>query len=288
VPSVGTIDPKLIAAIDFRTVETALSDLRRKVSKDIVLVIDEAQLAMTHHNGHAFMAGLKSARDQMRSDGQQHLLLIMTGSDRDKLMRLVTSKNAAFYGSQVQEFPLLDERYIDFVCKLAEDFTKVQMLDRNKMARAFELFEHEPQTFKSALSTILSKRALGSETVVRIETQMVDMAIAQRLALIERFQNTAKALPPLQQAIVTLVAEKGENFEPYTQDSLDYYTRATGEVVTPSRVQKALDKLRADDSAILWKSHQGQYALQEGAMARWMREGRPDEISRSGRLSKRT
>ena len=26
---------------------------------------------------------------------------------------------------------------------------------------------------------------------------------------------------------------------------------------------------------LLWKSHQGQYALQEGAMARWMREGSP-------------
>ncbi|MFT3719050.1 hypothetical protein [Pseudorhodoferax sp.] len=54
------------------------------------------------------MAALKSARDQMNQSGQVNPMLVMSGSGRDKLLRLVVSAGAPFYGSQIQALPPLD------------------------------------------------------------------------------------------------------------------------------------------------------------------------------------
>ena len=123
----------------------------------------------------------------MRKEGEQHLLLLMTGSDRDKLMRLVTSKAAPFYGSSVQEFPVLGRSYIDAMCEMAEENASTGTLNRSKMLRAFELFEHEPQAFKRALGSLIAERVLEGGSGWRIESRMIERAVQHRQDLIQRF-----------------------------------------------------------------------------------------------------
>jgi hypothetical protein len=45
----------------------------------------------TSKTGEVAMTALKSARDQLNRPGQVSLMLVMSGSDRDKLLRLVVS-----------------------------------------------------------------------------------------------------------------------------------------------------------------------------------------------------
>ncbi|MGN5476550.1 hypothetical protein ACTMU2_04585 [Cupriavidus basilensis] len=54
------------------------------------------------------MFGLKAARDAMNVSGSApDLMLVFTGSSRDKLAHLVMNSRMPFYGSQVTPFPLL-------------------------------------------------------------------------------------------------------------------------------------------------------------------------------------
>lgn len=75
----------------------ALVLLIAKAGKPVALLVHEAQHALTSKAGENAMAALKSARDTINNSAGRRLMLVMTGSDRDKLMRLVNSTSAAFY-----------------------------------------------------------------------------------------------------------------------------------------------------------------------------------------------
>lgn len=56
------------------------------------------QHALSSEAGEAAMMALKSARDQINRAGKVHLMLVLSGSDRDKLLRLVNTGAAPFFG----------------------------------------------------------------------------------------------------------------------------------------------------------------------------------------------
>lgn len=85
--------------MDGTTLVDALRALHAAAGKPVALIVDEAQHALTSVAGVAAMTALKSARDQLNQPGQVNLMLVMSGSDRDKLLRLVVSAAAPFYGS---------------------------------------------------------------------------------------------------------------------------------------------------------------------------------------------
>ena len=61
---------------------------------------------------------LKSTRDQLNRPGEVNLMLVMSGSDRGKLLRLVNTNGAPFYGSQISRMPPLAQDFIDHVSRL--------------------------------------------------------------------------------------------------------------------------------------------------------------------------
>ena len=83
-----------------------------------LMIIDEAQHALTSTEGENVMMALKSARDQLNRPGTVNLMLVMSGSDRDKLLRLVNTNGAPFYGSQISRMPPLGQDFIDHVSRL--------------------------------------------------------------------------------------------------------------------------------------------------------------------------
>jgi len=50
-----------------------------------------AQHALTSRQGESAMAALKAARDTMNIGGVVQLMVVMSGSDRDKLLRLLNT-----------------------------------------------------------------------------------------------------------------------------------------------------------------------------------------------------
>ena len=114
------IDTRKIGQIDGSTLPDALRALHEAAKAPIVLIIDEAQHALTSEAGEATMAALKSARDQLNAPGKVNLILVMSGSDRDTLLRLVNTNGAAFFGSQIQRIPALGDDFITSVVSLVE------------------------------------------------------------------------------------------------------------------------------------------------------------------------
>ena len=60
----------------------ALAD---EIEEVIVLIIDEAQHAITTEAGSAALFSLKAARDELNSTHHHGLRVVCTGSNRDKL-----------------------------------------------------------------------------------------------------------------------------------------------------------------------------------------------------------
>ena len=139
------IDTTRIGEHDGATLARALGALRSASAGSIVLMVDEAQHALTTARGAATMAALKSARDQMNAPDSVNLRLVMTGSDRDKLARLVNTHDAPFLGGRIRDLPLLGDGFVEFVCETIErERPDLVPVDVRAVRAAFSQLEHRP------------------------------------------------------------------------------------------------------------------------------------------------
>lgn len=264
------IDTSKIGRIDGATLPDALRALFEAAKAPVALIIDEAQHALTSEAGEAAMAALKSARDQLNRPGTVNLMLVMSGSDRDKLLRLVNTNGAPFYGSQIQRMPELGPDFIAHIARLIEtqrpDLTPV---DTPALLAAFQSFGSRPQFFMEALGQALSPLAALSS---RFESAMA-LAAGQRQADDEgQMESEYLGLKPLEQAVLWRLLAQGQRFRPYDAEALRFYRDKTGAAVNPQKVQNALEALRQRSPAIVWKSARGEYAVDDAAMHRWFEQ----------------
>ena len=154
------IDTSKIGRLDGATLPDALRALFEAAKAPVALIIDEAQHALTSEAGEAAMAALKSARDQLNRPGTVNLMLVMSGSDRDKLLRLVNTTGAPFYGSQIQRMPELGPDFMAHIAKLIEtQRPELKPVDTEALMTAFQSFGSRPQFFMEALGQALSPLA---------------------------------------------------------------------------------------------------------------------------------
>jgi len=261
------IDTTSIGKIDGTTLTDALRALHETAAAPVALIVDEAQHALTSEGGEAAMSALKSARDQMNRPGDIRLMLLMSGSDRDKLMRLVNTGGAPFYGSQVHAMPLLDTDFIAHVAGLIEaQRPDLAPVDRAALTEAFARFGHRPQFFMEALGQALNPLSGFSG---RFETALAGLA-QQRVRDDEsQMESDFLGLRPLERAVLWRLLEQGARFRPYDAEALRFYREKTGGPVSAAKVQNALDALRQRTPAMVWKSAHGEYAVEDAAMHRW-------------------
>ena len=88
------------------SLSSALAALSDETRKTIVLVIDEAQHAITTDDGNDALFALKAARDELNSSHHHGLRVVATGSNQDKLAMLRNSKDQAFLGRRWSSFRL--------------------------------------------------------------------------------------------------------------------------------------------------------------------------------------
>lgn len=264
------VDTTRIGKVDGLTLVDALRALNEIAGKPVALIIDEAQHALTSAAGENAMSALKSARDQMNRPGNVQLMLVMSGSDRDKLLRLVNSNGAPFYGSQIQRMPLLDERFIDFLAHLVEiQRPDLGRVDRGTLYKAFEGFGYRPQFFMEALGQALSPLSGITE---RFELAMLAAALQRQRDDEAQMESDYLGLKPLEQAVLWRMLEVGSRFRPYDAEALAFYREQTQEKVTAQRAQNALESLRQRMPALVWKSARGEYAVEDAAMHRWFED----------------
>jgi hypothetical protein len=265
------VDTRRIGKVDGLTLVDALRALNETAEKPVALIIDEAQHALTSEAGESAMSALKSARDQLNRPGDVQLMLVMSGSDRDKLLRLVNSNGAPFYGSQIQRMPLLDQAFIDFIAERVENQRpELKPVDRDMLFEAFAGFGHRPQFFMEALGQALSPVSVFEG---RFEQAMLELARQRQRDDEAQMESDYLGLKPLEQAVLWRMLDLGPRFRPYDAEALRFYRAQVGAKVTPQRAQVALESLRERMPALVWKSARGEYAVEDAAMHRWF-EGR--------------
>lgn len=264
------VDTSKIGKLDGLTLADALKALHETAGKPVALIIDEAQHALTSEAGENTMSALKSARDQMNRPGEVNLMLVMSGSDRDKLLRLVNTNAAPFYGSQIQRMPSLGPDFIEFVAGLIEEQRpELRPVDVAILQAAFEGFGNRPQFFMEALGQVLSPLfGIGG----RFELALLESAKQRQRDDEAQMESDFLGLKALEQAVLWRMLEQGTRFRPYDAEALKFYRAQTGGSVTAQRAQAALESLRQRTPPLVWKSARGEYAVGDAAMHRWFEE----------------
>lgn len=261
------VDTSKIGKVDGLTLTDALRLLHQSAGQPVALIIDEAQHALTSEAGEAAMTALKSARDQLNQPGTVNLMLVMSGSDRDKLLRLVNTAGAPFYGSTIQRMPPLGPDFIAHVAALIEaQRPELLPVDQARLQQAFDAFGHRPQFFMAALGQVLSPLAAVEG---RFEVALLDAAQDRQAQDEAQMESDYLGLKPTEQAVLWRMLDQGPRYRPYDAEALRFYRDKTGHPVSAAQAQRALEALRQRMPALVWKSARGEYALEDAAMHRW-------------------
>ena len=234
----------------------------------IVLVIDEAQHALTTDAGAAALFALKAARDQINSSQHHGFRLVATGSNRDKLAMLVHGKDQAFLSATLVDMPHLGDDYLQWE---SDQFDPQVKPSATAMRAAFDLCGHRPEALRQALDALSFQADLTAGNVDERLQAGTAAVLEQSRA---EFMRLFNSLPPLQAAVLRTMAQAGDAFAPFRAPTYKLYEQACRDLssedikIDGSSVQYALDALR--DKALVWKSARGLYAIEDAQQAAWL------------------
>jgi len=258
------------------TLADALKALSTASQKKLVLVIDEAQHALTTEEGINALFSLKAARDSLNTDsGHYGMQLVATGSNRDKLTTLVNGREQAFYGADMVAFPLLGKDYVQWLLERAR-----LNLDVDGASAVFQSQGSRPEPFRKALSQ--TRLQLAVNPAQDANALLASLAFQGVRDAKTDFLNTVASLPPLQSALLRELAADsllGPEVRRPGLFSAAMKTRLLarleagmgaghGVSVEPPSVQNALDKLREEN--FLWRSQRGAYAVEDEQFLEWL------------------
>lgn len=251
------------------TLADALKELQVALGKPIALIVDEAQHVVAAGRSMDVMFALKSARDTLNVDGSRKLLLIMSGSDRDKLLRLVNTQSAPFFGAQIHDLPPLGREYSAHVAgRLVQAHPRLS-ISNDALEAAFDRFVRRPEPFEEAIGLAASPLA-GPDA--DFHERLAAQARKYERTLDQEHEEVFAALSPLEAAVLRWVLERGPGARLFTQDALNFYGEVVGRTVGAGTARDAVQSLRDIEPPVLWKSDRGDYALETTDMLRWYRK----------------
>jgi len=238
----------------------ALSDETKKI---IVLVIDEAQHAITTEAGVSALFALKAARDELNSSQHHGLRVVCTGSNRDKLAMLRNSKDQAFFGAPLVNFPMLGKDYIEWFCK---EVDLPFQLDPKQVLPLFVEAGYRPEVIGAAADRFRFNFEIdvetGADKFAEEVRRLTDEMNQVQLGVIH-------SLTPIQSSVLRVMAAARENYAPFEAATLEKYRKAMTQAGLPvddakadvPGVQQALIALQ--EKKLVWKAARGVYAIEE-------------------------
>ncbi len=269
---VFSFDLDKIGREDGVTLKEALESLIQKRKKPVALIVDEAQHATTSDDGINAMFALKSARDTINSGGKHDLLLVFTGSHRDRLAKLVTNKDQPFFGARVTDFKLLGrdycEAYTQWINKSIQPESRLAVED---VYVAFDIVGRRPEMLKN----VVADAFLNYAGPLPKTKALLELAFEVEKNLSEEFSESFLALSPIQRAVLLRISSNKQGDDGlFSSSAMGSYAAITGSPATPSSVQSALRGLR--DLNIVWKSANGAYETEDPFTERWLKHSRTE------------
>jgi hypothetical protein len=247
------------------SISAALTALSDEIKKPITLIVDEAQHAITTHHGNDTLFALKAARDEVNSSQHHGLHIIATGSSQAKLAMLRNSKDQAFFGAYIFQFPHLDRHYVDWFCKNLEFG---EHLDPDEVMTLFEKASFRPEILGSAAKRLQFDLELKNEDVA----ERFSAEVAAEIQLLDdQLLRVIHSLTPIQHAILKVMADSGDRYAPFESGTIDKYKAVLRNMksdraskVDVTTVQQAL--LALQDKSLVWKESRGVYALEDASI----------------------
>jgi hypothetical protein len=242
----------------------ALAALSDETKKLIVLVIDEAQHAITTDPGINALFALKAARDELNSSKHHGLRIVCTGSNRDKLAMFRNSKDQAFFGAPMVNFPTLGHDFIAWFC---EEINLPFKLDPEAVWPLFAQAGYRPELLGSAADVFRFDfevdAANGPDRYAGEVRRLADEVNQVQRKIIH-------SLTPIQSAVLRVMASCGNAYAPFEAGTMDKYRKAIRLAGVASDdvkadvpgVQQALIALQ--DKKLVWRAARGVYAVEEG------------------------
>ena len=247
------------------SLSAALSALSDEAAKPVVLIIDEAQHAITTDGGSNALFALKAARDELNSSRHKGLRVVATGSNQDKLAMLRNSKDQAFFGAPLVKFPSLGKEYVAWFCQHADLGAPI---DSDKTYELFALAAFRPEILGAAADTL--RFEFGVE-----KTEVATRFYAEVLREIESSNKEAlrviQSLTPMQSAVFQVLAKAGAAYAPFESKTMECYQVLMALIAPKSdvradvpNVQQAL--LALQEKGLVWKAARGVYALEDTSL----------------------
>jgi hypothetical protein len=269
------------------SLSAALSALSDDVQTPIVLVIDEAQHAITTDGGTNALFALKAARDELNSTRHKGLRVVATGSNQDKLAMLRNSKDQAFFGAPLVRFPSLGMEYVKWFCAHVDLGAAI---DPDMVFDLFSKASFRPEILGSAADTL--RFAFGVE-----KNDIASRFYEEVLLEIESTNKAAKrvihSLTPLQSAVFQVLAMTGSDYAPFEAKTMELYQNVMSSIASKSdvvadlsNVQQALVALQ--EKGLVWKAARGVYALEDTSLGELLRLDDATPIIATPKLLPRT
>jgi hypothetical protein len=247
------------------SLSSAFAALSDETGQIIVLIIDEAQHAITTDNGNDALFALKAARDELNSSRHKGLRVVATGSNQDKLAMLRNSKEQAFFGAPLVKFPALGKDYIQWFC---DQVHLPAALSADVVYELFTRASFRPEMLGAAADALRFDFELAPEDAparfaLAVEEQ-IEASNAEQLRVVH-------SLTPLQSSVLRVMASKGAQYAPFEAETIAAY-QAMLDVIAPGtstsadvpNVQQALTALQ--EKALVWRASRGVYALEDAAL----------------------
>lgn len=245
----------------------AFRELSEAAGKPVALLLDEAQHLMVSPRGEEVLKELKAVRDTLNDPDRIRLMLVMSGSDRDKLGRLTNSKAAAFYGSRIKELPTLGPDYLRWLAGLlAMSNPALGRIDVEALDTAFQQVGRLPKVLDDFIGYALNPVTRGDRT---FEQALLDRADEHVRGEHARYASLFLGRTPTQRAVLTVLMDSGDAFSPYQTDTRKAVGSLLCKTISAASIQSALEGLRKLEPPMVWKSNRGEYALDDLGMKDW-------------------
>ncbi|KKN96166.1 hypothetical protein LCGC14_0170960 [marine sediment metagenome] len=266
------------------TLADAIQLLYQLSGKMVVLIIDEAQHALTSDAGMNAMFALKAARDRMNlsAEHEDGLRLVFTGSNRDKLGNLVHKRTQPFFGAQITPFPVLGNDYVEaFTAFFNKRLSAENQFGADDLKEAFQQTGHRPELLMALATEVGMGLGAAPDTGRLIRDGVLNLLVG----VWDEYESAYNQLTTIQQAVLEVMGDQhrkgpGHEFAPFktaTVGAVQKYVELMGESnkVTNSGIQSALDALR--EAELVWKPARGSYTFEDAGMVEWLANRREVE-----------
>lgn len=253
----GGVEAEL--AEDEKLAVGALSTVMRhldKSKKKLLLAIDEAQvLAASKHSNfaHALRAALDIRKESIR--------VIFAGSSENTLRRMFAKASEPFYNwAPLEPFDLLGADFVKAMVQKVNELSKFPLSEKDAM-HAFTELNNTPDFFRRFLIRYLSYAQLGAKAALQ--------ATEDQVFNDEEFLNQWNGLLPADREVLRMIVEGVRDLHGIESRTRIAKVLGKGKPVPLHIPHQALKRML--DDAVLIRIGQGNYQIEDEALAQWLR-----------------